>query len=77
VRLVGMAREDPAPEIHAVCDERKLPLHVFPLRREMHSIGLQRNAVYRVRTDGHVARASRGATSVLTSFSMRAQDPRR
>jgi 2-polyprenyl-6-methoxyphenol hydroxylase-like FAD-dependent oxidoreductase len=43
-----------APGIMAVCDERKLPLHVFPWRPEMARNGLQRKAVYLVRPDGYV-----------------------
>ena len=41
----------------ATCDERKLPLHVFPWRPEMDRAGLRRNAVYLVRPDGYVALA--------------------
>jgi hypothetical protein len=41
----------------AACDERKLPLHVFPWRPEMGRAGLRRNAVYLVRPDGYVALA--------------------
>jgi hypothetical protein len=36
-------------EIQAVCNDRKLPLHVFPWRQEMSRPGLRRNAVYLVR----------------------------
>jgi len=46
---------DAAPEIEAACHERKLPLHVFPWRQELHRTGLQRNALYLVRPDGYVA----------------------
>jgi 2-polyprenyl-6-methoxyphenol hydroxylase-like FAD-dependent oxidoreductase len=46
---------DAAPEIEAVCRERKLPLHLFPWRQEMSRTGLQRNALYLVRPDGYVA----------------------
>jgi 2-polyprenyl-6-methoxyphenol hydroxylase-like FAD-dependent oxidoreductase len=46
------------PEIQAICAGRKLSLHVFPWRPEMGRAGLQRNAVYLVRPDGHVALAS-------------------
>src|SRR6202158_1578552 len=60
---------DAAPEIQKVCAERKLPLHVFPWRREMRSTGLQRNAVYLVRPDGYVALADpEGMATVLTSY---------
>jgi hypothetical protein len=62
-RLIGVGlsnfREpgDAAPEIQAVCDERKLPMHVFPWSLEMSRAGLQRDAVYLVRPDGYVALA--------------------
>jgi len=47
-------------ETEAACDERKLPLHVFPWRPEMGRAGLRRNAVYVVRPDGYVALADEG-----------------
>jgi hypothetical protein len=43
------------PEMRAVCDERRLPLHVFPWRSGMERPGLRRNAAYLVRPDGYVA----------------------
>ena len=46
-----------ATGIEAACQNRKLPLHVFPWRQEMSRAGLQRNAVYLVRPDGYVALA--------------------
>ena len=51
-----------APEMKAVCDARKLPLHVFPWRPEMSRAGLRRNAVYLVRPDGYVALADPDAS---------------
>jgi 2-polyprenyl-6-methoxyphenol hydroxylase-like FAD-dependent oxidoreductase len=60
---------DAAPEIQAVCGVRKLPLHVFPWRRETGRAGLRRNAVYLVRPDGYVALADgEGSATVLTSY---------
>jgi 2-polyprenyl-6-methoxyphenol hydroxylase-like FAD-dependent oxidoreductase len=60
---------DAASEIQAVCDVRKLALHVFPWRPEMRRAGLQRNAVYLVRPDGYVALAdSEGGASAVTSY---------
>ena len=53
-----------APETKAVCDARKLPLHVFPWRPEMHRAGLRRNAAYLVRPDGYVALAHSGGNSM-------------
>ncbi len=43
-----------APEIRAVCDERRLPLHVFPWRSETGRTGLRRDTVYLVRPDGYL-----------------------
>ena len=55
--------------IRTVCDERKLPLHVFPWRPEMGRAGLRRNAVYLVRPDGYVALADpEGSATVITSY---------
>ncbi len=60
---------DAAPEIQAVCDSRKLPLHVFPWRPEMGRAGLRRNAVYLVRPDGYVALADpEGSAAAVTSY---------
>jgi 2-polyprenyl-6-methoxyphenol hydroxylase-like FAD-dependent oxidoreductase len=60
---------DAAPTIQAVCDARKLALHVFPWRPEMGRPGLQRNAVYLVRPDGHVALADpEGSATAITSY---------
>lgn len=60
---------DAAPEILAVCKERKLPLHVFPWRPEMARAGLRRNAVYLVRPDGYVALADpEGGAKAVTSY---------
>jgi hypothetical protein len=60
---------DAAPEIRVVCDGRKLPLHVFPWRREMGRAGLRRNAVYLVRPDGHLALVdSEGSATAVTSY---------
>ncbi len=57
------------PEIRAVCDGRKLPLHVFPWRPEMGRAGLRRNAVYLVRPDGYVALADPdGSAAAITSY---------
>jgi 2-polyprenyl-6-methoxyphenol hydroxylase-like FAD-dependent oxidoreductase len=56
-------------EIQAVCDDRKLPLHLFPWRQEMRRAGLRRDAVYLVRPDGYVALAdSAGKATTITSY---------
>src|SRR5579872_2246805 len=58
-----------APAIRALCEMRKLSLHVFPWRPEMDRTGLQRNAVYLVRPDGYVALANPdGSAALLTSY---------
>lgn len=45
------------PEMRALCNKRRLSLHVFPWRPEMKRAGLRRNAAYLVRPDGYVALA--------------------
>jgi hypothetical protein len=58
-----------APEIRAVCDERRLPLHVFPWRPEMSRTGLRRDAVYLVRPDGYLALADpEGSPAAVASY---------
>jgi 2-polyprenyl-6-methoxyphenol hydroxylase-like FAD-dependent oxidoreductase len=60
---------DATPEIQAVCDGRKLPLHVFPCRPGMGRSGFRRNAVYLVRPDGYVALTdSDGSAAAVTSY---------
>jgi hypothetical protein len=57
------------PEIRAMCDGRKLPLHVFPWRPEMGRAGLRRNAVYLLRPDGYVALANpEGSATAVMSY---------
>lgn len=57
---------DAAPDVEKLCDERGLPLHVFPWRPDMSRTGLLRRAVYLVRPDGYVAVAdpSGGAAAI-------------
>jgi hypothetical protein len=45
------------PEIRAMCEARRLALHVFPWHRAMDRSGLLRNAVYLVRPDGYIGLA--------------------
>jgi 2-polyprenyl-6-methoxyphenol hydroxylase-like FAD-dependent oxidoreductase len=60
---------DAPPGVQAVCDGRKLPLHVFPWRPELSRTGLLRNAVYLVRPDGYVALADpAGSAIAITSY---------
>jgi len=57
------------PEMRPLCNERRLPLHVFPWRPEMKRAGLQRNAAYLVRPDGYVALAdAEGSAATVASY---------
>jgi hypothetical protein len=65
VHVYGEAR----PEIQAVCDGRKVALHVFPWRSEISRTGLRRDAVYLVRPDGYIALADpTGNAAAVTSY---------
>jgi hypothetical protein len=60
---------DAGPDLHVVCEVRKLELHVFAWRPEMARAGLRRNAVYLVRPDGYVALVgSEGGSASITSY---------
>jgi 2-polyprenyl-6-methoxyphenol hydroxylase-like FAD-dependent oxidoreductase len=60
---------DAARELRALCEARRLPLHVFPWRGEMRRTGLWRNAAYLVRPDGYVGLAdSVASTAAITSY---------
>jgi 2-polyprenyl-6-methoxyphenol hydroxylase-like FAD-dependent oxidoreductase len=60
---------DATRSIQTACDERGLPLHVFPWRPAMGRAGLRRNAVYLVRPDGYVALAdAEGSGAAITSY---------
>ena len=60
---------DARPELQAMCEGRKLPLHVFAWRTEMGRTGLRRNAAYLVRPDGYVALADpEGSATAVTSY---------
>ena len=54
-------------EIRRVCEERGLPLHVFPWSPEGGHAGLKRDAVYLVRPDGYVALADREGRAVAVA----------
>ena len=62
-----------APEIRAVCDERKLPLHQFRWRAAMGRAGLRQNAVYLVRPDGYVALADAPARAATIAAYLEAR----
>jgi 2-polyprenyl-6-methoxyphenol hydroxylase-like FAD-dependent oxidoreductase len=60
---------DATAKLRTLCDGRKLPLHVFPWRREMRRTGLRRNAIYLVRPDGYVALANAdGSAATVASY---------
>jgi 2-polyprenyl-6-methoxyphenol hydroxylase-like FAD-dependent oxidoreductase len=60
---------DATQGIQAICDDRKLPLHVFPWSQEMGRAGLQRNAAYLIRPDGYVGLADpAGEARTITSY---------
>jgi hypothetical protein len=60
---------DAAKEMRALCETRRLPLHVFPWRGEMRRTGLWRNAAYLVRPDGYVGLAdSVASTAAVTAY---------
>jgi hypothetical protein len=54
---------EPRPELAEACRQRQRALHVFPWRARMGQAGLQRDASYLVRPDGHVALADPGASA--------------
>ena len=60
---------NPRAEIRAMCESRRLPLHMFAWRRDMGRTGLRRDAVYLVRPDGYIAMVDRdGHVEALTSY---------
>jgi 2-polyprenyl-6-methoxyphenol hydroxylase-like FAD-dependent oxidoreductase len=55
--------------IQTVCEDRKLPLHVFSWHPEMGRMGLRRNSVYLLRPDGYVAVAdSAGSAPAIVAY---------
>jgi 2-polyprenyl-6-methoxyphenol hydroxylase-like FAD-dependent oxidoreductase len=66
-----------APDVRALSETRKLPLHVFPWTSEAGRAGLLRNAVYLIRPDGYVALANRdkNAAAVAAYLDARALKP--
>ncbi len=58
---------DATRELQTLCDERKLPLQVFPWTPEISRTGLRRNSVYLVRPDGYVGLADPEASAVAVA----------
>jgi 2-polyprenyl-6-methoxyphenol hydroxylase-like FAD-dependent oxidoreductase len=57
------------PEIRAIGEQRRLPLHIFGWHRDMGRRGLRRDAVYLVRPDGYLAVIGHGGnTGTLASY---------
>jgi 2-polyprenyl-6-methoxyphenol hydroxylase-like FAD-dependent oxidoreductase len=57
------------PEIREICEQRRLPLHVFGWNRHMRRSGLRRDAVYLIRPDGYVTMVDRdGHAEALISY---------
>jgi 2-polyprenyl-6-methoxyphenol hydroxylase-like FAD-dependent oxidoreductase len=55
---------DPKAQLKAVCNDRKLPLHVFPWSSDAKHAGLRRNAAYLVRPDGYIGLVDASGTGV-------------
>lgn len=59
----------PAPELQALSDSRKIPLHAFAWTAAMKQAGLRKNAVYLVRPDGYIALADvRGRATAISAY---------
>ena len=54
---------DAAPGLHALAEDRKIPLHVFPWDAEMRRAGLKRDAAYLIRPDGYIGLADSGGSA--------------
>ena len=52
-----------APDLQALADRRKMPLHVFAWHSAMEHTGLKRDAAYLVRPDGYVGLANSAGQS--------------
>jgi 2-polyprenyl-6-methoxyphenol hydroxylase-like FAD-dependent oxidoreductase len=60
---------DATVEIKAACQERKLPLHIFPWSPETKHAGLRRSAAYLVRPDGYIGLIdASGGGVAITSY---------
>ena len=57
------------PELRAACEQRKLPLHLFPWQPAVRHARLWRNAAYLVRPDGYIGLADAvGSAAALTGY---------
>ena len=52
-----------APDLQALADGKKIPLHIFPWRTGMSQTGLKRNAAYLIRPDGYIGAADSGGSA--------------
>jgi len=60
---------DASPALKKVCDERKIPLHIFPWIPEMARAGLCRHAIYLIRPDGYIGMIDpRGSAKSITIY---------
>jgi hypothetical protein len=59
----------PGPELQALSDRRKIPLHVFAWQAAMKNAGLRKNAVYLVRPDGYIGLAdAQGRAAAISAY---------
>ncbi len=59
----------PAPDLQALSDKRKIPLHAFAWQAAMKHAGLLKNAVYLVRPDGYIALAdAQGRAAAISGY---------
>ncbi len=60
---------DAAPDLQALADARKIPLHSFRWNAGMRQAGLKRNATYLIRPDGYIGVAdSRGGAAAISAY---------
>ena len=52
-----------APDLRALADGKKIPLHIFPWYAGLSQAGLERNAAYLIRPDGYVGAADSGGNA--------------
>jgi 2-polyprenyl-6-methoxyphenol hydroxylase-like FAD-dependent oxidoreductase len=60
---------DAARDVKKACDDRKIPLHIFPWDPEMARAGLQRHAIYLIRPDGYIGIIDpRGSANSISAY---------